>query len=131
MPKSIMLVLLMLSLVQGDEFEQKGSLVYDSRTELSWVAKPTTRTMPWQEAKSYCKALGMRLPNLYELKSLVDYSREEKAIRTDLIEIQTNDWYWTATPYDTSSAWVVYFDNGYDSTSLHTHTGCILCVSGQ
>jgi hypothetical protein len=40
------------------------------------------------------------------------------------------DWYWTRETYekDSSSAWIVYFDLGYDNWSKHSNTFYAVCV---
>jgi len=133
--KLIILALIAGNLLYAEDFEEDGSLIYDSKTELSWQKKPSTKKMQWQEAKNYCEDLELRLPNLYELKSLVDYGKYNPAIRTSLIDIQTDDWYWSSSIYkgksDSSSAWGVNFKNGFDFWGSQTNTYSVLCVSGQ
>ena len=133
MKKIVMLMWLSVGLICAEDFEVRGSMVYDAKTELLWQKRPSTKKMKWQEAKAYCKSLELRLPNLYELKSLVDYAEYNPAIRTKLIEVKTDDWYWSSSEYkgDSSSAWAVYFGNGYDGWSNKTRTYYVLCVSGQ
>ena len=114
-------------------FEKKGSMVYDHETKLSWESNPSSNKMKWTEAKAYCRSLELRLPNLYELKSLVDYKKYDPAIRTNLISIKTDDSYWTSSVYknDSSNAWHVRFRNGLDSWHSKILTYYVLCVSGQ
>ena len=135
MKKLIILALIAGNLLYAEDFEERGSMIYDSKTELSWQKKPSTKKMQWQEAKNYCEDLELRLPNLYELKSLVDYGKYNPAIRTSLIDIQTDDWYWSSSIYkrksDSSSAWVVDFRDGSDYWSFQKTTNYVLCVSGQ
>ena len=134
MKKLILLGLILGSLLYADGFEKHGSMVYDSKTELFWQKKPSTKKMQWQEAKTHCEDLELRLPNLYELKSLVDYGKYNPAIRTSLIDIKTDDWYWSSSykgKSDLSSVWSVHFDYGSDSWNVHTFTYYVLCVSGQ
>lgn len=130
MGKIVILGLILGMFLEASEFKKlKNGDIYDSKTELRWLST-TGSKRTWQKAKAYCEDYAMRLPNLYELKSLVDYE-ESPAIRTGLIDIKTDGWYWTATPYGTSSAWVVGFGNGYGNWSNHTYTNYVLCVSGQ
>ena len=135
MNKIVVVTLMFITLLNADSFEKKGSMVYDSKTELSWERNPSSKKMNWEKAIQHCKSLELRLPNLYELKSLVDYTKYEPAIRTDLINIKTDDWYWTSSSYvgesSKPSAWGVYFGNGSDSWGNKTGTDYVLCVSGQ
>jgi hypothetical protein len=135
MKKLILLGLLLGNGLYAEDFEQRGSMIYDAKTELSWEANPSSQLMNWEDAKKHCEDLELRLPNLYELKSLVDYTKYNPAIRTSLIDIKTDDWYWSSSPYlgkkDSSSAWHVDFYNGPDSWDRTTNTYYVLCVSGQ
>ena len=135
MKKLIILALIAGNLLYAEDFEEDGSLIYDSKTELSWQKKPSTKKMQWQEAKTHCEDLELRLPNLYELKSLVDYGKYNPAIRTSLIDIKTDDWYWSSSIYkgksDSSSAWNVHFENGHGYSYFQTSTNYVLCVRGQ
>ena len=131
--KIVLVAVVLLTLLSADGFEVHGSLIYDSKTELSWEAKPSSTKMKWKEAVEYCERLELRLPNLYELKSLVDYKKYNPAIRTNLIDIRTDDYYWSSSVYtnDSSRAWRVYFYYGNDYWGNKTRTHYVLCVSGQ
>jgi len=136
MNKIIVILFALVSLLHADSFEKQGSMVYDSKTELSWERNPSSKKMNWQEAVQHCKSLELRLPNLYELKSLVDYAKYDPAIRTDLIDIKTDDYYWTSSEdvnpsNKKKSAWLVHFNNGNDRWYNKTDTNYVLCVSGQ
>ena len=135
MKKLILLGLLLGNGLYAEVFEQKGSMIYDAKTELSWEANPSSQLMNWEDAKKHCEDLELRLPNLYELKSLVDYKKYNPALRTSLIHIKTDDYYWSSSPYlgkkDSSSAWRVSFKDGNDGWNGKTDTGYVLCVSGQ
>jgi len=135
MNKMIVVNLMLMSLLHAGGFEKKGSMVYDSKTELSWELNPSSEKMNWHEAVKHCENLELRLPNLYELKSLVDYTKYDPAIGTNLINIKTDDYYWTSSSYvgksDNPSAWLVYFDDGDDNWYYKTGTSYVLCVSGQ
>ena len=134
--KSLLLGLLLPDIVWADRFTQNGSVVYDSKTQLSWQSTPSTKTFNWSDAKSYCNNLtyggkeDWRLPNIDELKSLVDYSKYKPAIATTLIDIKTDDYYWSSSKAVSSSsiAWVVDFSGGNDLWDLHSGTFYALCV---
>jgi len=136
MKKLILLGLLLGNGLYAEVFEQKGSMIYDAKTELSWEANPSSQLMNWEDAKKHCEDLELRLPNLYELKSLVDYKKYNPAIRTSLIHIKTDNYYWSSSEdIDPSnkkkSAWDVDFKDGDDHWYLKTSTNYVLCVSGQ
>ena len=136
MKKLILLGLLLGNGLYAEDFEQRGSMIYDAKTELSWEANPSSQLMNWEDAKKHCEDLELRLPNLYELKSLVDYKKYNPAIRTSLIHIKTDNYYWSSSEdVDPSnkkkSTWSVGFLNGNDLWSSTTFTHYVLCVSGQ
>ncbi len=134
---SILFTLLPMILV-AERFTLSNSVVVDSKTALEWQSKPTAVKYNQKEAIGYCNALkysgysDWRLANLYELKSIVDYSKYNPAIATQYIEIQTDDWYWTSSEYknDSSHAWVVYFNNGNDNWGGKSGKHYALCVRG-
>ena len=57
-----------------------------------------------------------RMPNREELRSICDYGRVNPAIKTDYFPNTVSSYYWSSTTYafDTSGAWLVYFNDGHD-----------------
>ena len=137
--------LLLPNILFADRFNLQDKVVYDNKTKLIWQSSPTTKKYEWSDgifsigAKQYCKNLNYggysdwRLPNLYELKSLVDYQKYNPAIATNLINIKTDDYYWSSS-YDvdnSSGAWGVYFKDGLDFWSGKSDSNYgVLCVRG-
>ena len=79
--------------------------------------------MPWQAALDYVKTLSTgdhtdwRLPNINELRSLVDYSRSSPAFplgNPSPFPNAVSSRYWSSTSLaaDTSSAWYIAFNDG-------------------
>ena len=79
----------------------------------------------WCDAITYCEELTFgagnhtdwRLPNVRELHSLVDFSRESPAIDTDFFAATAggNRAYWSSTSIASSNGdweWIVFFDTG-------------------
>lgn len=103
------------------EFTKVGNVVTDSKTGLVWQdnddANGTQRT--WQEAIDYCEALSLdtyedwRLPNINELKSIVDRSKSNLAIADGFTNTSSSN-YWSSTSLlgNEDGAWIVYFDDG-------------------
>lgn len=60
------------------------------------------------------KYTDWRLPTIQELISLVDYSRDNPAINTDLFPDTQASYYWSSTTnaYDPSNAWIMSFNYG-------------------
>src|SRR5450631_801437 len=59
-----------------------GSIVVDSKTNLTWQQSPAPSGMSWANAKTYCAGVGStlggtgwRLPTEKELLTLIDYSQ--------------------------------------------------------
>lgn len=99
-------------------------VVVDSKTKLEWQNQTInkTETKGWEEAIAYCEDLELdgktdwRLPNINELKSLIDYRKSSPAIRLNL-EATTPDGYelfWSTTRYinKTTRVFTVQFSDG-------------------
>ena len=67
-----------------------------------------------------------RLPTIQELLTLVDYSKYNPASSIDI----TSNYYWSSTTYedDDSSAWGVYFGNGYTYYYFKMDSLYVRCV---
>jgi hypothetical protein len=97
--------------------------VTDNLTGLMWTANGTDEKT-WPEALDWLKTLKMggyadwRLPNVNELRSLVDYISSFPSLphENPFVYVQS-DYYWSSTSYAyyTTSAWSVYFGDGYVS----------------
>ncbi len=114
-------------------------VVTDHTTKLEWQDDAASRFMPWERAKNYCASLdidgqGWRLPTKRELESLVDYSKEDRALDPMFIYMgasRYSEFYWSSTPYitDSSQAAVVSFHDGYSqSHRSKTETLYVRCV---
>lgn len=96
---------------------------------LLWEADPPKKRMTWHEAMAYAASLGegFRLPTAEELYLMFD---RDTGIPVDNGLKWQPDYYWSATTYvdDTSGAWVVYFDGGYDYWYNKTYSYYCRCV---
>ena len=121
---------LLFNLLWGERFELiSADRVYDNETELLWNTHSSKKSLNFNDAKSYCKELKLRLPSHSELKSLVDYSKYEPAIATDLIEVIKDKMYWTSTSYyHNDTYWTVYFVNGKDLHRQRNTQHYVLCI---
>jgi hypothetical protein len=101
--------------------------VTDERTGLMWEQWPSNQRYTWDNATQRIAELNAatlgghtdwRLPELWELVSLVDYTRTNPAI--DPIFMTVAYFYWSATTYadDPDYAWYVDFFNGYVGTGF-------------
>ena len=117
--KIILLIMIGLSLLKA-EFLKNGDIVKDSVSKLEWQDNAVGSTMAWEDAITHCEELSLgghsdwRLPNVNELKSIVDRSKDYPAIVNGFENTSSNT-YWSSTTieYDKDYAWVVYFGNGY------------------
>lgn len=103
--------------------------VTDTATGLMWrQASADTNGggpdyMNWQSALAYCENLTFaghsdwRLPNIQELRSIVDYSTYSPAIDTSAFPDTVSLNYWSSTTYAQYSddAWRVTFSSGIDN----------------
>ena len=135
--------LIMMSTSLWGAFSRDSSgVVADSATGLAWQDDYSDnggdiKSATWQDALIYCEELTLggisdwRLPNIRELKSIVDDSISVPAI-SSVFQNFTSNYYWSSTTYasDSSVAWGVYFDYGdngwYDKTYGHR----VRCVRG-
>ena len=64
-----------------------------------------------------CGFTDWRVPDIEELRSIVDYSRTNPSIDINYFPNTRSDWYWSASPYASSSndAWQLYFYVGYNN----------------
>jgi len=103
-----------------DRFEKlSDGWVKDKLLGIDWG--PTySEKMTWQKAESKCKKDGYRQATPEEMSTLIDRSKYNPAIvaGVEILNIKTDDWYWTSTPcaWYSGSAWCVYFSYGVVSS---------------
>jgi len=107
------------------DFSKSGDIVTDSKTGLAWQdnndTNGTQRT--WQEAIDYCEALDLgghsdwRLPNVNELKTIIDRTKTQPAIVDGFEYVGSSNYgrYWSSSTFkgDEGNAWIVGFNNGF------------------
>ena len=115
--------------------------VTDNVTGLMWQQTDDDITRAWQDAIDYCEVLVLaghtdwRLPDEYELQSIVDYGRYYPAIDTDFFPgiasfptLASSYWSSSTYAYSPSSAWAVCFSSGffdYDSKTIDKYVRCV------
>jgi len=95
--------------------------VTDTPTTLMWQKQDDGITKTWEQALTYCEGLSLggfsdwRLPNIKELRSIIDSSKYSPAINTTYFPNTQSSYYWSSTTYagGTTDAWYVYFDGGH------------------
>ncbi len=95
--------------------------VTDPNTGLMWQ-QAEVGAMNWQTALAYCDDLVLpvggyddwRLPDRYELQSLVDYNLNNPCLDRAFFPGVLSSAYWSSTTYDSfsSHAWCINFRNG-------------------
>lgn len=116
-------------------YTSKSKTVIDQGTGLEWQKKTSNTPVNWQNALAYCENLSLdyqndwRLPNIRELKSLVDYSRYYPAIDPEIPCKSSTYWSATSVASDTqTSAWSVFFGNGDDIWKIKSMSLNVRCV---
>ena len=119
--RQILLIMIGLSALVSADFTKTvgGNIVTDNTTGLQWQDDATGSTMSWESALSKCGNLSLdgyddwRLPNINELKSIIDRSKVSQAI-VDGFEFTSSNYYWSSTTYEGRKdyAWYVYFSSG-------------------
>jgi hypothetical protein len=134
------------------DFTAGAQQVTDSATGLTWALQPGgttpcpsdgTGVCTWSKASALCASLasstfggraGWRLPALYELLTIVDYS-VASGPRVDQAKFAgvTASSYWTATPLagNAASAWSLSFASGVNSAASTTTALGPLCVTSN
>jgi len=127
----------------------EGEIVIDSLTNMIWQrylpptytgctgGDPVGSMCMWDEAMNYCKTLNYagnmdwRLPNPFELASIVDIQNWGPVINTEYFPGTFDYWFWTSSQFvaDDTHAWDTFFysgDVGHDLTkSEYFYVRCL------
>jgi hypothetical protein len=115
-----------------DDIERRLEKLENKSSNQEWVTigglewlKEDLGEMSWHDAVKACEKAGGRLPTRLELIDLVDNHEEDLE---DLVE-DTDIWVWSATEYNSTTAWLVGLNNGttcYSNKS--TASNYVRCV---
>lgn len=97
--------------------------VTDNVTGLMWQQTDDDVEKTWEAALTYCEESDLanysdwRLPNVKELRSIIDDSRYDPAIDKTAFPGTNSSGYWTSTTYTNGPdyAWYVHFLNGFSN----------------
>ncbi len=129
------MIMIGLSLLNAD-FTKTGDTVKDSISKLEFQDDTVGSKMTWESAISYCENLTLsghsdwRLPNINELKSIIDRSGNQPHIVYGFQKTSYDYPYWSSTSYeiDEFNAWYVNFDEGsvyYDLKAYNYYVRCV------
>lgn len=110
--------------------------VTDAVTTLVWQQQDDAITKTWEQALTYCEGLSLggftdwRLPNIKELRSIVDSSTYSPSITTTYFPNTQSSCYWSSTTYAlySAGAWYVDFGSGYVDYSNEANGYYVRCV---
>ncbi len=111
--------------------------VSDTATGLLWSRSEQTASLTWREALAACENLSLagyddwRLPEIRELRSLVDISRQNPAIDTTVFpdtEHAVGHWSSSTRHGSPNFAWYVGFGSGTVYTLPKTEKARVRCV---
>ena len=99
-----------------NDFQNNGDgTVSDHSTGLTWQRADDGKTRDWPGALRYCATLDLggkrdwRLPNVKELQSIVDYTRNDPAIDTShFVQTDRNGWFWSSTTHGDNTRMAAY-----------------------
>lgn len=145
----------MMASVSNAKIISKNGVAKDTITKLEWqdeayieaekaAYKENTnngKVGNWDYAKQQCENLNLggksdwRLPNIYELTTLLDNIKKEKPYIINGFQNMVSDFYWSSssTTYK-NYAWHVFFydDGGYVGNGTRNSSGYVRCVrAGQ
>ena len=134
--KIVLIMMSVLTLLYGD-FTKSGNIVTNNHSQLQWQDDAVGSTKTWREAIDYCEALsvdgisGWRLPNINELKSIINKSAHPIAVVSAFENIGSNQ-YWSSTTYAAvkANAWIVDFGDGKESGGRKNYHKYVRCVRG-
>ena len=129
--KTIIAISLIATMAMADRFSRDKEIVMDSETGLQWQDDSEAKTIVenWQGAIDYCESSTLggytdwRLPNIRELKSIVDRRRYNPAIYSIFENVDTTRYYNSSTSdvSFSSGVWSVYFKDGSADTFSYHH----------
>ncbi len=122
------------SILYSDLSRNSHGVVTDNITKLQWQDNIPASNMVWMKAIDYCETLkldgeGWRLPQIKELKSIVDNDGEKMTINNSFKHTNTFA-YWSSTPVTKYSGTVwgnyLYYGMSYwDTDNTHCYVKCV------
>lgn len=151
--KLIAASLISLILPLNAQIVSKDGIATDSATGLVWQDEPYTQVEKtaydkntnngkvgnWEYSKEYCENLTLggygdwRLPNIYELLTLIDNTKSKEPYVIEGIKNIVSKGYWSSASYafDTSLAWFLSFSSGDGGWYYKTDSYYVRCVRSK
>lgn len=121
--------------------ESNQSIFSDSATGLVWQdnSEAKTNKKDWNKAKAYCESLTLggyedwRLPNIFELSTLIDNTKSKEPYVVDGIKNIDSSRYWSSSTFveNIDYAWRVRFNRGDDDMESKTLRNYVRCIRGK
>lgn len=113
----------------NDFVDNGDGTITDLATGLMWQKSDDGVTRNWEEALAYADGLEIagyddwRLPNVKELHSIVDYTRDDPAIDPIFNTMDPEGWFWSSTTAyeDVSFAMYIAFGKATDYLGFDVH----------
>ena len=109
--------------------------ITDICTGLVWE-KNASEDYTWEESLNVCNNKEIagysdwRLPSKMELRSIIDYSKNNPSIDSEIFHNQQSEDYWTSTSNSGTSAWTIHFGLANDSPDTKRSKKNIRAVRG-
>jgi len=125
--------------INAPSFTNNGDgTVTDHNTGLIWQQQDDETKRTWSDAGTYCSNLSLggysdwRLPEAYELQTIVDFGTFNPSIDTTYFPNTRLWYYWSSTARvsDSSYVWFVIFSYGYVSYYSKASSLYVRCVRG-
>ncbi len=113
--------------------------ISDNNTGLMWQKEDDSTPRNWARARKHCTDLSVagyvdwRLPNIRELRSIVNYGNYGPAIDAAYFTDTDSSNYWSSTTYAGSKthAWTVFFSSGHVNVRGKSDNSYVRCVRGS
>ena len=113
----------------------QGNLVTDASSGLVWAKSASAVAQTWQEALAVCRAQVIdryndwRLPDIMELRTIVDYTRVLPALEATVFG-GVDSVIWTSSTFASHAdiAWQVNFQAGTAAGESKTAAAGVLCL---
>jgi hypothetical protein len=112
--------------------KQKDGWFRDNFTG-KYISPPSFyKHLNWDNGKEYADELGGQF-EIWNWDTFIDRTRKNPAIVkcAEVLELKTDDWHWSQTPYSSAVAWFVHFDGGSVSNDGKDGGGYVRPVRSQ